>query len=134
MVNQTFQRKNLYKDFDLSMAVNPLTGDIGVKTDAAAINQSLKNLINTNFYERPFRPNIGTNLQRLLFEPADVITINELRYGIFETINNYEPRVELIEVDIEDYSERNAYRITIIYRINLQKEPVNFTYTLKRLR
>ena len=134
MVNQTFQRKNLYKDFDLSMAVNPLTGDIGVKTDAAAINQSLKNLINTNFYERPFRPNIGTNLQRLLFEPADVITINELRYGIFETINNYEPRVELIEVDIEDYSERNAYRITIIYRINLQKEPVNFTYTLKRLK
>ena len=134
MVQQSFQRKNVYKDLDISFNLNPLTGDLGTKTDAAAINQSLKNLLNTNYYERPFNPTIGSNIKALLFELADPITINELRHAITQTITNYEPRVTIQDLIIEDNSERNAYNIRLVYRINTFREPFTLTYTLKRLR
>jgi phage baseplate assembly protein W len=134
MVTQTFQRKNLYKDLDISFEVNPLTGDLGTKSDAAAINQSIKNLLFTNYYERPFNPTIGSNIRQLLFELADPITINELRHSIRQTIVNHEPRVTIQDILLEDLSDRNAYAATIIYRINRFKEPFTLTFTLKRLR
>ena len=65
---QTFERKNLFKDFDISFSNNPITGDIGTKSDINAINQSVENLINTNYYERPFNPTFGCNIRGLLFE------------------------------------------------------------------
>lgn len=134
MVQQTFRNKNIYRDFDLSFSSNPLTKDISKKTDANAINQSLRNLINTNFYERPFRPNVGSNIRALLFEPADPITISNLRNMIQQTIVNYEPRVLLDYVYVTDNLDRNAYSVKIQYRINISEDPIEYTVTLKRLR
>lgn len=131
---QTFQRSNVFRDFDLSFSKHPLTKDVGVKTDVNAINQSIKSLISTNYYERLFQPNIGCNIRALLFEPADPITIADIRQAITDTITNHEPRVELLRVAIEDQSEKNAYLIQIIYRINYKEEPVTFNVILERLR
>ena len=117
MVQHTFENKNIYKDFDLSFSRNPLTNDIGKKTDANAINQSMKMLLNTYYYERPFRPDVGSNLRRILFEPADVITIQDLRASIESLIINYEPRVSLIDIKIIDNAENNAYDISIEYHL-----------------
>ena len=134
MASQTFENKNRYRDFDLSFSQNPLTNDIGKKTDDNAIVQSLRNLLNTSYYERPFRPRVGSNIRKILFEPADFITIGELKAGIKDTINNYEPRVNIIEIDILDLSDRNAYSVTILYRLVNLTETKELKLTLKRLR
>lgn len=134
MAQQTFDRTNVYKDFDLSFSFNPLTGDLGTKTDVNAINQSVKNLINTNFYERPFKPEMGSNIRAILFEPADVITTLDLKQSITEVITNYEPRVTLQDVIVQDQPDRNAYNISIVYRINGQNSVAQYDTVLKRLR
>lgn len=134
MAQQTFERTNVYKDFDLSFTFNPLTGDIGSKTDVNAINQSVRNLINTNFYERPFKPEMGSNIRAILFEQADVITTLDLKQSITEVITNYEPRVTLQDVIIQDEPDKNAYNISIIYLINGQNNVAQFDTILKRLR
>ena len=134
MVQQTFENKNKYKDFDLSFTRNPLTDDIGRKTDANAINQSLKVLLNTYYYERPFRPDVGSNLRRILFEPADPITIQDLRASIETLIINYEPRVIIRDIKIQDLSEMNAYSLTIEYSLRNMAQSMTFTTTLRRLR
>ena len=134
MVTQTFQKKNIYKDFDISMSKHPLTNDVGVKTDINAINQSIRNLLYTSYYERPFQPLVGSNLRTILFEPADTITRNDLKQAITSIIGNYEPRVTLENLIIVDQSDKNAYRVTIVYKINITQEPVELNVVLKRLR
>ena len=134
MVQQTFQKKNIYKDFDISMSRHPLTNDVGVKTDVNAINQSIRNLLYTSYYERPFQPLVGSNLRTILFEPADTITRNDLKQAITSIIGNYEPRVTLENLIIVDQSDKNAYRVTIVYKINMTQEPVELNVVLKRLR
>lgn len=132
--SQTFQRKNVFKDFDLSFSKHPLTGDLSTKTDVNAINQSLKSLVATNFYERPFNPETGCNVRGLLFELADDITIADVRQTLTDTITNFEPRVELIDLIVEDLSDSNAYLVKIIYRVSFKQEPVTFDVVLERLR
>ena len=134
MVQQTFQRKNIYKDFDISMSRHPLTNDVGVKTDINAINQSIRNLLYTNYYERPFQPMVGSNLRAILFEPADTITKNDLKQAITSIIGNYEPRVTLENLIVSDDPDRNSYRVTIVYKININQEPIELSVVLKRLR
>jgi len=134
MVQHTFENKNVYKDFDLSFSRNPLTNDIGKKTDANAINQSMKMLLSTSFYERPFRPQVGSNLRRILFEPADPITIQDLRASIESLILNYEPRVQILDIKINDNAENNAYDLTIEYSLVNLVQAQTFKTTLRRLR
>lgn len=131
---QTFERKNLYKDFDISFSNNPITGDVGTKSDVNAINQSVKNLINTNYYERPFNPTFGCNIRGLLFELADPITIEDLKNAIVETLQNHEPRIQLINIFIEDMQDQNAYHISIQYEIVSRNIVTEFETVLKRLR
>ena len=132
--NQTFQRKEVYKDFDLNFTRNPLTNDIAVKKDANAISQSVRNLVNTYFYERAFHPEIGCNVRNLLFQPADAITIVDLRTAIEDTIRNFEPRVQIEQILIEDNSERNHYHVRLLYSTRLLTQPTEFEFILERLR
>ena len=134
MAQQTYERKNVYKDFDLSFTFNPLTGDIGTKTDINAINQSVQALINTNFYERPFKPEMGSNIRAILFEPADVITTLDLKQSIVETLSNYEPRITLQDVLVQDEPDRNSYNISIVYKIISSNTVAQYDTILKRLR
>lgn len=131
---QTFERKNLFKDFDIDFSVNPITGDIGTKSDVNAINQSVKNLINTNYYERPFDPAFGCNIRGLLFEIADPITIEDLKGAILETLQNHEPRIQVITLFIEDLTDINAYHINLSYNIIAKNITTDFSTVLKRLR
>ena len=134
MATQTYQRKNVHQDFDLSFSRNPLTNDVSKKTDVNAINQSLHNLFSTTYYERPFRPTIGANLRKLLFEPADNITIIDMRAAIEETIINNEPRINIRDIKIFDVSDKNAYVVSIEYSIVSTRETKELKITLKRLR
>jgi len=134
MKNQTTQVKNIYKDFDLSFTRHPLTGDVAVKNDANAIEQSLRSLISTNYYDRGFHPEIGSNIRASLFEMVDPITMTDLRNSIAELINNFEPRVRLINIIVEDFPDRNAYNITLVYNYANAPAPVTLKIVLERLR
>lgn len=134
MAQQTFQRSDIYRDFDLSMSRNPLTNDVSKKADINSINQSLKMLFNTYFYERPFRPQIGANVRALLFEPVDIITIMDIKSAIEETIINNEPRVNIRDVKIRDLPDKNAYSVFLEYTILNTQEAKEIEFTLKRLR
>ena len=132
--DQTSQSRNIYRDFDLNFLPHPLTGDVGVKVDAIAVKQSLRTLVLTNFYERPFQPTVGSNITQLLFEPADPIVIGDLRQAIGEVITNYEPRVSVKTIVVEDETSRNSYNIIIVYALAGIYENQQVQVVLQRLR
>ena len=131
---QTYERTKIFKDFDLSFSVNPITGDLGTKSDANAIQQSIKTLINTNFFERPFQPTLGCNIRSMLFEPISPVTANDIKTVINDVLVNYEPRIVVRNIEIRDNSDTNSYFITILYNIGSNKTINTFETILKRLR
>ena len=130
----TTENKGVFKDFDINFSNNPLTNDVSSKLDLHAINQSLKNLVLTNRYERPFFPQIGCNLRHILFEPMDEITRRDLQDALKYTIDNFEPRVKLLEVIAEDLPDQNAYHVSVRYEVRANSFQTQFNTVLKRLR
>ena len=106
-----------FKDISNSLLLNPLTNDIAVITNETAIARSVRNLVLTNRGERFFQRNLGSKVSKLLFENIDETTSDLIRSEIRETIENYEPRVILTDVNvIPDYTN-NAFNVTIFYNI-----------------
>ena len=103
----------IYKDFNLNFSKHPVTKDISKLTDAEAVKRSVRNLINTNFYERPFHPEIGSDIRRILFEPVTPIVADVLKRKVEDVINNFEPRAELINVTSIATPDSNAYDLVI---------------------
>lgn len=127
-------RKHDYSDVDLDFIPNPHTKDVVIKYGADAIKRSVRNLILTNFYDRPFRSYIGSSAQKLLFDNASPIVENFLKNAIEEVIVNYEPRVRLISVDLNFDNDNNGYNVTLNYIILNRGEPVITTIFLERIR
>lgn len=123
-----------YSDLDLDFLPHPTTGDVLVKTGADAIKRSVRNLILTNFYEKPFRPGIGSGALKLLFENVNPLTATFLKNAIIEVIKNYEPRVEIYDVFVEFDVDNNGYNAKLQYVILNRNEPVTTTIFLERIR
>lgn len=124
----------VYTDIDLNFTANPSTGDVAVKYDDQAIKQSIKNLVMTQFYERPFHPEIGSQVYGLLFEPMSPILKSMIETAITNTISNHEPRVTLLSVNVALNPDNNSIFISIIFRINNTTTPINVDFTLYRSR
>lgn len=124
----------LYADLDLSLTLHPIFRDIMPLTDTDAVINAVRNLILTNFHERPFRPNLGSNLSNILFEPADVITIIRLKQSILEVLGDNEPRIDSITIEIIDDSDLNRYHINLTFRVISPNIKVDITLYLSRLR
>lgn len=133
MVNN-IARNPTYSDLDLDFTPHPTTGDVMKKVGNAAIGRSLRNLILTNFYDRPFRSYIGSNVQRLLFENANAITAALIKDAIEEVVKNYEPRVKLTGLDLNFDNDNNGYNVTLSYIIINRSEPAVITLFLERIR
>ena len=99
-----------------------------------AVINSLKNLILTNHYERPFQPDIGSNVRKLLFENLDIVTSTALEREIEQVIKNYEPRVRLESVSVAPNFDDNAFTVNMQFSIVNRTEPVSVTFQLERLR
>ena len=110
-------KKKPHRDLDLSLKIHPIRKDIIPLKDDAAIKNAIKNLLITNFYERPFADDLGANLRGLLFEPAGLLTNIELRSNIRDVIEKYEPRVSVTSIDITDNIPRNEYLIEVFFNI-----------------
>lgn len=126
-------RSRLFRDIDLSFTAKP-NGEIYVKRDAAAVTQALKNLIQTNFYEKPFQPFFGANIRAMLFELVDDDSEEELAEQIIKTINAYEPRARLLSLDVDINPDQNSLRVKIEYQVINTEEIITFTTNVARLR
>ena len=127
-------RRKGFRDLDLSLIVNPRTKDIVPLRDDVAIKNAVRNLLTTNFYERPFGHSKGANLRGLLFEPADNITIIEIKQNIQDVLQKHEPRVDIQSIVVKDLSDRNAYNIILQYRIKEFDSLQEVEIVLRRLR
>ena len=124
----------LYSDLDLSLTLHPIFHDIMPLTDTDAVINAVKNLIFSNFHERPFRPNLGSNLSNILFEPADIITIVRLKQSILEVLRKNEPRIDSIAAEVIDDSDNNRYHVNLTFRVISRNVEVDITLFLSRLR
>ena len=126
-------RTKVYKDIDLTFAVKP-SGEIFKKTDAAAVKQAVKNLMLTNYYEKPFQPRFGANLRDLLFDLADDESEEDIEERCLNAINVFEPRAEALNVTAIANPDRNSIQVVVEFRVINTEELVKFTTTLARLR
>jgi len=123
-----------YSDFNLLFSSNPVTGDVARKNDEEAVKQSLRNLISTRHYERPFHPEIGCQIHGLLFENFNPVTAQVMKKTIIDTIDKFEPRVTVLEVKISDRADNNEVVCDIIFRLNNSDRPITLTTLLTRVR
>jgi len=124
-----------FKDISMSFQVNPLTYDLIALINENAIARSLRNLVLTNRGERFFDNNLGSRVNALLFEPLNDITASSVRDEIENTINNYEPRVELISVDATPDYDNGEINIRIVYIIvGIEAQPQQLSFALQPTR
>jgi phage baseplate assembly protein W len=95
---------------------------------------SIKNLILTNHYERPFQPNIGSNVRRLLFENMDTITATTLENEIKQTIQNYEPRANISVIAVSPDYENNGFTVYMEFYVVNRTSPITINFFLERIR
>ena len=126
-------RSRLYKDIDLTFANKP-SGEIFKKEDAAAVKQAVKNLMLTNYFEKPFQPLFGGNLREMLFDLADDDAEEDIEDRILNAIAIFEPRAQALNVTAVATPDRNAIRVTVEFRVINTQETVTVTTVLARLR
>ena len=107
----------VYKDLNLNFTKNPVTGDIATLSDVNAVKRSVRNLLLTNHYDKPFHPEIGSNIPYLLFENFGPITGNQLARQIEEMITTYEPRANVESVECFPVSDSNRYDVRIYFYV-----------------
>jgi phage baseplate assembly protein W len=124
----------LFTDIDLNFTAHPVTKDITRRFDENAIKASVLNLLLTRNFERPFHSEIGSPIRALLFElPGPMFTVMMQR-AIIDVINNFEPRVEIIDVRVNDASDNNAVYVTLEFKIVNTERPITLDLTLERTR
>ena len=106
-----------FKDISMSFQVNPLTNDLIALNNATAISRSIRNIVFTLPGEKFFNENFGSYVSASLFENIDEISASAIRDEIENSIRNYEPRVELIEVQTFPDYDNNSFDVTIRYRV-----------------
>lgn len=123
-----------YSDLDLDFIAHPITGDITKKIGPDAIARSIRNLVMTNYYDRPFRSQIGSNAIKMLFENIGPMTAINLERAISDVINNFEPRARLIGVKVKADPDNNGYSAKIAFYVKNRPEPYQTTLFLSRIR
>ena len=128
------KKNRIYTDIDLSFGVNAFSGDLNKKLDVNAVKQSIKTLLLTQSGEKPFHPEIGSNLRGMLFENITPQISHMISKLIEKLIINYEPRAQVIQVITRPNLDRNAYQVTLSFRVLNHPEPVTIESFLERLR
>ena len=124
----------IFSDLDLNFTKHPVTGDITRRYDDNAIKQSVKNLLLTRNFERPFHSEIGSPIRQLLFDlPGPMFNVM-LQRAVIDVINNFEPRVNIIDVRVDDYSDANEVYVTLEFTIVNTERPITLDLALERTR
>ena len=132
--NKSKRATRIYKDIDMDFGRNTVTNDINKLSDVEAVKRSVRNLFNTNHYERPFHPEIGSDVRAMLFEPMTPLTALNLQRKVAEVLNNFEPRINLQQVLASPDLDRNSYALKILFYVVGSNQPVEVETFLERLR
>ena len=123
-----------YSDLDLNFTIHPVKKDINLHVGDMAVINSIKNLVLTNHYERPFQPDIGSNIRRLLFENMDTITASSIEKEIEQTISNYEPRARVSRINAIADFDRNGFKVEMEFFVINRTDPITINFFLERIR
>jgi phage baseplate assembly protein W len=134
MATVTTQIIPRYSDLDLNFVIHPVKKDINILTSEMAVINSIKNLILTNHYERPFQPQIGSNVRRMLFENMDNITATTIENEIKQTIANFEPRASVSKIFVVADYENNGFKVTLNFFVINRTTPITINFFLERIR
>jgi phage baseplate assembly protein W len=125
--NNSKRSARIYSDIDLFFGKKTSNDDIQSITDIKAVKRSVRNLVLTNHYEKPFHPEIGSGVRDMLFE--------NMTPKIEDVINNFEPRVRLVGITANPNLDKNSYEVSIeFYVVNAPTELVDLSIMLERLR
>jgi phage baseplate assembly protein W len=123
-----------YRDLDLNFASHPIRKDINTHKAEFAVINSVKNLILTNHYEKPFQPEIGSNIRKLLFENIDSIIAAQIERAVVETIVNFEPRVSVSTITASPDPDNNRYKLNLEFFVINNTNPITINFFLERIR
>ena len=123
-----------FRDIDLDFNRNIVTNDVNIVEDVIAVKRAVRNLVQTNFYERPFHPELGCGVRQLLFENFTPLTAVFLRRKIEEVLVNYEPRINVTNVTVDDDQDNNRLVCDIYFRIIGVETPQVVSTYLQRIR
>ena len=123
-----------FRDLDLNFTNHPIRKDVNTYSNEYAIINSVKNLIFTQHYERPFQPSLGSNLRRMLFEPIDAITAAQIEREITEVVRNFEPRADISKVIARPSPDQNRYDVQVEFFLINNPNPVTINFFLERIR
>ena len=132
--NNSSRSVKTYSDLNLNFTRNPATGDVARLTDIEAVKRSVRNLVLTNQFERPFHPEIGSSVRALLFENVTPLNAILLEDRIREVIINFEERAQITNVRVIDDFDRNGYKVIINFTVLNSVENVSIQEFLQRLR
>ena len=122
-----------YKDLVFSMFANPMNGDIGKSTGATAVKRAIVGILKTNFNERMFQPEFGSNIRALLFEPMNPITEQRIKTEVEEAVKRHEPRAQVIGITVTAQEEQNRYLVNILFNVSSEAEPQKLETFFERL-
>ena len=134
MATITIPTARTFRDLDLNFNIHPVKKDINTFSNEYAVINSIKNLVLTNHYERPFQPELGSNIRRLLFENVDSVTAAVIENEITEVINNFEPRAQVSKVTAVPAPDENRYNIELEFFVINSPNPVTIAFFLERIR
>ena len=126
--------QKIYSDLDLTFRRLPVTNDVALSYDEQAVIRSVRNLLLTGFYERPFQPNLGSNLNKLLFEPADQLTSNLIESEVRNVISNFEPRVTVNTINVTITPDENSFNLSMTFFVGNNTRATTVTLLLQRSR
>ena len=132
--NESKRSSRVFSDLDLDFQMNTVTKDVPFLKDVEAVKRSVKNLIQTNYYERPFHPELGSNLRAMLFENMTPQISHLITKQIEQLLQTYEPRAEIVQVMTRPNLDKNAYQVTISFYVVNHPEPIAVETMLERLR
>jgi phage baseplate assembly protein W len=123
-------KPEIYSDFQTNFTIHPITKDLTRLVNEEAVKRSIKNILLTNHYERPFRPKFGANIRKYLFENITPITLRSMKSDIQLAIENFEPRANIIDIVVSAASNPNEVDITVTFSTINRLEPVTVSTTL----
>lgn len=130
----TRKRSSIYSDFYKDFTQNVVNADIARRTDEEAVKEAIRNLVLTDKLERPFQPDLGCNIRKMLFENIMPETLELIKTMIQETLDAYEPRANILAVDVVSNIDDNKVRVRIVFNVINIIEPITLEFSLTKVR
>lgn len=134
LISPRSKKISLYADLYKDLTQNPTNGDLALRRDEDSVKESIKNLILTDKGERLMQPLVGGNIRAMLFENLTPAVLKMIEEQVFITIEEYEPRAELIDVEVKATADQNKVEVTIRFYITNIAQPIQLNVFLERIR